>query len=130
MTENISESVNTQDSTISENTPSIQNKATNYQTIEYLIYFAFGILEVLLVFRLILKLTGASMGSIFVRFVYGITGVFTLPFSGMFHQGVNAGIETVSIFEPATIVSIIVYAVLAVGIVKFIRILSRKKIVN
>jgi len=125
MTEITRETVTTQDS-VSAMSPT-PNKATRYQTTEYLIYFIFGVLEVLLVFRLILKLTGASMGSTFVNFVYGITGIFTYPFTGIFHQGVSTGIETVSILEPASIISIIVYAVLAFGIVKFVRILSGKK---
>lgn len=57
---------------------------TNTQTLTKLIYFMFGILEVLLSFRLILKLTGASSSSGFVRLIYGITGIFILPFEGIF----------------------------------------------
>lgn len=128
MTEITRETVSTQSAAISPDVnTTVQNKATSYQTIEYLIYFAFGVLEVFLVFRLIFKLTGASMGSTFVSLVYGITGIFTLPFIGIFHQVVSTGLETSAILEPASIISIIVYAVLAIGIVKFVRILSGKK---
>lgn len=96
------------------------------QTIEYFIYFVFSVLEILLAFRLVLKFMGASTASGFVRLIYGVTGVFTLPFVGMFHQAVAPGLETVSILEPSTIVALIVYAILAWGIVMLVRVLSRE----
>lgn len=104
-----------------------KNKATGYQTTEYLIYFFFGALDILLAFRLILKLTGASMSSSFVNLIYGLTGIFILPFEGIFRMWFAQGAGTTSVFEPATLVAIIAYAVLALGIVKLIRILSGKQ---
>lgn len=101
--------------------------ATGHQTIEYLIYFVFGILEILLMFRLILKVAGANPASGFVNFIYGLTGLFIAPFEGIFRSGYTEGVETTSVFEPSTLVAIIVYAVLAWGIVMLIRILSREK---
>ncbi|OGM73420.1 hypothetical protein A2422_03845 [Candidatus Woesebacteria bacterium RIFOXYC1_FULL_31_51] len=91
-----------------------------------MVYFLFGILEILLAFRLILKLMGASLGSTFVGLIYGITRIFILPFEGIFRRGFTQGIETTSVIEPSTLVAIIVYAVLAWGVVKLIRILSGK----
>ena len=107
-----------------------ERKATTSQTIEYLVYFIFGALEILLVFRLVLKLTGASIGSAFVGLIYGLTGIFTMPFEGIFHRGFTQGVETTAIFEPATFVAILVYAVVAWGIVKLVRILSGDKQVD
>ena len=127
MAEITKETVTTQGNTSSSENNSAPRKATSYQTIEYLIYFLFGALEVLLVFRLILKLTGAGTSSVFVNLIYGITGIFILPFEGIFRSGFGKGAETTSVFEPATLVSIIVYAVVAVGIVKLVRILSGKQ---
>ena len=98
--------------------------ATSSQTVEYLVYFFFGVLEILLAFRLVLKLTGASMSSAFVGLIYGLTGIFILPFEGIFRRGFAQGVETTSVFEPSTLVAIIVYVVLAWGIVKLLRILS------
>lgn len=105
------------------NSPS-KNEATSSQTLEYLIYFFFGVLDILLVFRLVLKLTGASLSSAFVGFIYGITGIFILPFEGIFRRGFAQGVETTSVLEPSTLVAIVVYAVLAWGIVKLVRVLS------
>jgi hypothetical protein len=59
-----------------------------------------------------------------VGLIYGITGIFILPFEGIFHRGYTQGVETTSVLEPSTLVAIIVYAVLAWGIVKLLRILS------
>jgi len=99
-------------------------EATNSQTIEYLVYFFFGALDILLAFRLVLKIMGASMASAFVRLVYGLSGIFILPFEGIFRRGFAQGVETTSVLEPSTLVAIAVYAVLAWGTVKLIRIFS------
>jgi len=105
-------------------------EATQSQTIEYVIYFLFGMLEVLLAFRLVLKLTGASLSSSFVGLIYSLTGIFILPFEGIFRRGFTQGIETTAVLEPSTVVALIVYAVLAWGIVKLVRVLSGKKQVS
>jgi hypothetical protein len=105
----------------------VKVKATSREKYEYLVYFFFGALEILLSFRLVLKLMGASILSAFVRFIYGLTGLFTLPFEGIFHRGLSEGIETTSVLEPATLVALIVYALLAWGVVKLIRISSGEK---
>ena len=98
--------------------------ASSSQKIEYLIYYFFGALEILLAFRLILKITGASMDSGFVQMIYGLTGIFIMPFEGIFRRAVAQGVETTAVLEPATIVAIVVYAVVAWGIVKLVRISS------
>jgi hypothetical protein len=101
--------------------------ATRKETTEYLIYFFFGVLEVLLAFRLVLKLMGANVGSAFVRLTYGITGLFILPFEGIFRRGYTQGLETTSVIEPSVLVAVMIYAVLAWGIVKLLRISSREQ---
>ncbi len=112
--------------TISEETvvSPVKTRATGYQTIEYLTYFFFGALEILLVFRFLFKLTGAATTSGFVSLVYGITGAFILPFEGIFQRLFAGGVNSTSVFEPSTIVAILVYAAVAFGIVKLVRILS------
>ena len=104
--------------------PPVINQATKSQKIEYIVYFFFGVLEILLVFRLILKLAGASLTNGFVRLIYGVTGIFILPFNGIFSKAYSQGVETTSVLEPATIVAIIVFIILAWGIVKLVRISS------
>lgn len=128
MAEFTKETITTQEnnSNSEANTP-VEREASDSQTIEYLIYFLFGALEVLLAFRLVFKLIGASLSSAFVGLVYGLSGIFILPFEGIFRRWFTQGVETTSVFEPSTLVAIIVYAVLAWGIVKLVRILSGKQ---
>ena len=101
-------------------------EATDSQTASYLVYFIFGALEILLGFRLIFKLMGASTGSGFVRMIYSLSNLLIMPFEGIFRRATTQGIETTSVFEPATIVAMIVYAVLVVGILKLVRISSKE----
>lgn len=108
-------------------TTSVKKEATGLQTVEYSIYFIFGLLEVLLIFRLVLKVMGASLASAFVKLIYGFTKIFILPFEGIFSRGYTEGLETTSVLEPSTIVAIIVYAIAAWGIVKLLHVLSGEK---
>jgi len=62
-----------------------------------------------------------------VGLIYGLTGIFILPFEGIFRKGFAQGVETTSVLEPATLVALIVYAVLALGIVKLLRIISGER---
>lgn len=128
MAEIVKETVTTQNEGPKEAvTTETKRVATSSQTVEYLVYFLFGALEVLLAFRLVLKLTGASISSAFVGLIYGLTGIFILPFEGIFRRGYAQGVETGSILEPSTLIAIIVYAFLVWGIVKLIRILSGER---
>lgn len=105
-------------------TTEVKREASGSQTIENIIYFIFGLLEILLAFRFIFKLTGASTSSVFVSFIYDLTRIFILPFEGIFRRGSAQVLEGTSVFEPATLVAILVYAVLAWIVVKLIRIIS------
>lgn len=108
-------------------TTSDEVEASKSQKIEYYIYLFFGALEILLAFRLVLKFLGASLSSSFVSSIYAFTRIFILPFEGIFRRGITQGIETTSVLEPATIVALIVYSILAWGIVQFVRVFSGNK---
>jgi len=112
---------------INETVTPVKRQATDSQTYEYLVYYLFGALDILLAFRIVLKLLGASTASYFVKFVYSLSRIFIMPFEGIFRKGFTEGLETTSVVEPATLIAIIVYAIIAVGIVKLIRISSGEK---
>lgn len=110
--------------TTKQSTVSVSAKdPSQFHAVAYLVYFFFGLLEVLLGFRLIFKFSGANPISGFVRFIYSITQPFIGPFEGIFRRGYTQGIETTSVLEPSTLVAMVVYALLAWGIVKFVAIL-------
>ena len=126
MTEIVKETITTNTNENANKAP-VNREVSGTETVERIIYFLFGAVEILLVFRLILKFAGASLGSAFVRTIYSVTNIFVWPFEGIFSRGVSQGLETVSILEPSTIVAIIVYVVLAWGIVKLVRISSGER---
>jgi hypothetical protein len=101
----------------------VVTRATGQQTYEYLMYYILGAIEVALAFRLILKIAGANVGSGFVQIIYVLTDLLVLPFRGIFQSAYSTG-TTASVFEPAVLVAMIVYAVLAWGLVKLIKISS------
>lgn len=84
----------------------------------------FGLLEILLAFRIAFKLTGAKPGSPFANMIYSLTGIFIIPFEGIFRRALAEGVETTSVLEPSAIVAIAVYGLLAWGIVKLVEVLS------
>lgn len=90
-----------------------------------IIYYLLGIVEILLAFRFILRLLGANPGNAFVNILYSVTTFLLWPFSGIFSTAVTTGLETKSYFEPATIIAMIVYGIVAWGIVKLIRIMKK-----
>src|SRR5665647_1051465 len=89
-----------------------------------IVYYILGVLEVLLAFRLVFKLLGPEYGSTFVSFIYSITNIFVAPFAGIFKTATTQGIATTSRLEPMTIIAMIVYALIAWGIVKLIVIIK------
>lgn len=97
---------------------STTSSAENRLTIINGIWLLVGIIEILLAFRFILKLLGANPNSGFVEFVYSVSSPLTAPFNGIFSTPTTEGDVTTSVFETSTIVAIIVYAIIAWGLVK------------
>lgn len=80
------------------------------------IYYVGGVIVALLFVRLLLQLLGANEGTGFVDFVYGLSGVFVAPFFGIFGEPTFGQSQ----FETSTLVAIIVYGLLTVGIAKLL----------
>lgn len=120
MAEIIKETVVTKNGDSAMTSSSTKAVVSDNKTTERVIYFFFGLIEVLLAFRLILKVTGASTNSGFVSGIYAVAGIFAMPFEGIFRRGTTAGMT----FEPGTLIAIAVYALLAWGIVKLLQVFS------
>lgn len=88
-------------------------------TAERIIYYVMGVLLTLLAFRFILSLLGANRGNGFADFIYSLSYPFVAPFFGLFGYEVEYGVAR---FEIETLVAMLVYAVVAYGIVKLIHI--------
>lgn len=88
---------------------------------ERIVSLIVGIIEIFLAARLIFALLGANASNGLVNFVYAVTRPLISPFVGIFgspHLGVSN-------FETATLVAMIIYALIGWGINSAIR-LSRK----
>lgn len=88
----------------------------------------FIIIEVILAFRLVLKLLGANAENIFVKFIYGVSQVFVGVFQGIFTDASTEGLETTAVFEPGTVIAMIVIAIIAWIVMKLIETNKRSKV--
>ncbi len=79
------------------------------------VWYILGIIEALLAFRFILKLLGANPAAGFSRFIYEVTYIFATPFLAVFR---NTRIVEGSVFEWTTLLAMLVYWILAIGIIK------------
>ncbi|MBI5960265.1 MAG: YggT family protein [Chloroflexi bacterium] len=74
-----------------------------------LIWLAFGVLDVLLLFRLALKLINANPNNAFADFIYDLTALFVKPFVGIVESPTSDGM----ILEIPVLAAIIVYSLVA-----------------
>lgn len=100
----------------------IERKVHSLNQISRLIYFVFGLLEILLLFRFVLKLLAANPNSGFGAFIYGLTEIFVAPFYGVLAQFYVP--QTGSQLELPTLLAIAVYALISWAIVKLIWIIG------
>jgi hypothetical protein len=88
--------------------------------------FAFGVLQALLVLRIILLLLIANPGNDVVSFILGVTDPFVEPFVGMFQLDRVTGDEG-SVLDVAAIVALIGWTLLEAVILAGLRIFSRSQ---
>lgn len=88
-------------------------------TAERIVYYITGVILTLLAFRFVLSLLGANRANGFADFIYSLSAPFVAPFFGLFGYQMRYGVAR---FEMETLVAMLVYGVVAYGIVKLIRI--------
>jgi hypothetical protein len=80
--------------------------------------FIVGVVDILVAGRFLGKLLGASSQSAFVDFIYHVTAPLVVPFAGIFG---DTGSKA-NLFETASVVAVVVYAVIGWGVVAGIKI--------
>lgn len=80
------------------------------------VWFIFGVIEVLLALRFILKLLAANTTALFTSIIYTLTDVLVVPFIAVFRTTYAAG----STFEWTTVLAAIIYFMIAAGIVSLL----------
>jgi uncharacterized protein YggT (Ycf19 family) len=94
-------------------------------TLARIVTFVFGILQALLVIRLILLLLVANPGNDIVSFVLGVTDPFVEPFRGMFQLD-RVTADQGSVLDVAAIVALIGWTLIEAIILAGVRIFSRR----
>ncbi len=81
-----------------------------------IIWFILGLIELLLLFRFVLKLIGANSTATFTNFIYSVSNVFVGPFIAVFKVTYLEG----NIFEWTTLLAMFVYWIVAVLLVELL----------
>lgn len=100
----------------------IETRTDTFDQIAKIIYYFVGAINVLLLLRLIFRAFGANPGSPVVQFTYSLSGALLAPFQGIFAPAIAGE----SVIEPAIIVAMIIYSLLAKGLVELIYILAKR----
>jgi uncharacterized protein YggT (Ycf19 family) len=96
--------------------------AYNDRTVQ-VVWWIVGLIDTLIAIRFLLKMFGANTASAFVGFMYALTDPLVAPFHGIF----NTAAAGRSVFEPESIVAIIIYTLIGWGIVSLIRLMARNR---
>ncbi len=91
----------------------LRNASIRYW-ISAVVYFLLGVLEAILGLRFLFRLLGANEGNAFISFLYSLTHVFVGPFNGIFN---DQAIGSRSVFELSTLIAMIIYGLIAWGLV-------------
>ena len=96
-----------------------QTKKAIFRTYQ-IIWYILGVIEVLLAFRFVLKLLGASTYSGFTNFIYSVSDPLALPFAGI----LGTTSTSASVLEWSTLIAMAVYAVIAYGLVELLQLIK------
>ena len=90
-----------------------ENKESGIVALNRVIDVLFGLVEIVLAFRLVFKMLGANPGNGFVNAIYAVTEPLTGLFEGIFDNIGLGGQDPERVFEPGTLIAMIVIAIIA-----------------
>lgn len=93
--------------------PYAGRKANSYK-VQQGIYLLLGVVEVVIGARFVLRLLGANADAGFAQFIYGLSAPLVAPFLGLFGTIQTQG----SVFEPQSLIALVVYALVGWLVVK------------
>src|SRR5688500_11961957 len=89
----------------------VQKKKSVFKAVQ-VIWLIAGLIEAILALRLVFRFLAANTVG-FVAFIYQLSGVFLAPFAGIF----GPSVADRSVLEWSTIAAMVIYALLAYGLV-------------
>jgi uncharacterized protein YggT (Ycf19 family) len=96
------------------------SRANRRSWVVNILSFLCGALEVILALRFVFRLLGANQDNSFTQLLYHLSQVFVAPFNGIFH---DQALGTRSVFELSTLIAMLVFALLAWGLVALSRVI-------
>ena len=93
-----------------------QNTTVTNNTAKNVVEVIWGIIEVLLAFRLVFKVLGAAKSNFFVKVIYGLTDFMVFAFKGIF-----SGLSEKAGQAIAAVVAMLVVALIAFVVIKLIK---------
>lgn len=97
-------------------------RKTEIERVKDIVWFIFGLIEVLLILRIIFLLLGARANG-FAAFLYTLTAPFVAPFRGIFPAPAAAG----AYFDSAAVLALIIYALLAWGATTLVEVIMDRR---
>jgi uncharacterized protein YggT (Ycf19 family) len=91
-----------------------------------IVYLVLGVVEALIITRVILKLLATNPQAGFVRFVYAVSAPLLAPFQGIFPTPMTQN----SVLELSALVAIAVYAVIAWALARLIAIVGQRQSIS
>ena len=99
----------------------VSNTKHESHTAQRIIGSLFGIIEIILAFRLVFKLLGANSTSGIVQGLYNVTQPLVGLFESIFARKSISTTETMGVFEPETLLAMVVIALIALIVLKLIK---------
>ena len=109
-----------QDVAVSETVDNVEARRSTAYWVSGVVYFLFGLIEIVIALRVLLKLLAANPNAGFTQFIYNLSAPFVAPFEGI--VGTPAA-SNGAVFEFSSILAIIVYLLLSWIIVKLLQLL-------
>jgi hypothetical protein len=103
---------------------SVRRSPSGAETARRVVVFLFGIIQALIVVRIVLLLADANQANQLVSFIYDASAIFVGPFEGILNT--NAVRSGASIFDIAALVALIGWTILEVLIIAGIGIMRRE----
>jgi hypothetical protein len=88
---------------------------------EQAVWLITGVVDALIVIRFVFKLLAASSQASFVTFIYNLTQIFVAPFHGIFNTAANGN----NVFEPESLVAIVIYSLIGWGLASLVRVVTK-----
>ena len=109
-----------QDVAVTESVDNVEARRSTATWLTGLVYFLFGLVEIAIALRILLKLLAANPNSGFSQFIYGVTGPFVAPFAGIIGE---PAASNGSVFELSSVLALIVYLLLSWIVARLLQLL-------